>query len=34
MNLVALKKLLDEYIVKEGKRVLRIKKPLKKGIQK
>lgn len=34
MNLVALKKLLDEYIVKEGERVLRIKKPLKKGIQK
>lgn len=26
MNLVALKKLLDEYIVKEGERVLRIKK--------
>ena len=34
MNLVALKKLLDEYIVKEEERVLRIKKPLKKGIQK
>lgn len=34
MNLVALKKLLDEYIVKEGERVLRIKKTLKKGIQK
>ena len=33
MNLVALRKLLDEYIVKEGERVLRIKEPLKKDIQ-
>ena len=31
MNIVALNKMLD---VKEGERVLRIKKPLKKGIQK